>query len=409
MPKTRTHVATDSLEYRDTELVWGEQTVRDIAESIGSTPFYAYSRKRIEARVDEFRAAMPDQLRLHYAMKANPHPDVVRHFATLVDGLDVASAGELEVALGSGADPATISFAGPGKRDFELRAAIQGDVTLNVESASELTRALAIGEELGVRPRIALRVNPEFELKGSGMRMGGYSSQFGIDSEKIPEILNSLDDSRAEFRGFHVYAGSQNLKADAIVESVERTAELVAELAAASPFRIAEVNLGGGIGIPYFPGEQNADLRAIGHGIANAVAELERKLDGPAIVMELGRFLVGEAGIYVTRVLDIKESRGKLFAVCDGGLHHHLAASGNFGQVLRKNYPVVAAKHRERGAITVDVVGPLCTPLDILGSGVEFAGLEVGDLVVVLQSGAYGATASPIGFLSQPGFAEVLV
>ncbi len=170
------------------------------------------------------------------------------------------------------------------------------------------------------------------------------------------------------------------------------------------------LNIGGGFGIPYFPSDVPLDLAPISHNLAALLERAKRALPNAEIVIELGRYLVGEAGIYVCRVIDRKVSRGQVFLVTDGGLHHHLAASGNFGQVLRKNYPVLIG-NRVRGSAReiASVVGPLCTPLDLLADRMDLAKAEEGDLVVVLQSGAYGFTASPLGFLSHPAPREILV
>jgi diaminopimelate decarboxylase len=337
-------------------------------------------------------------------------PDVVRYLAGLVDGLDVASGGELGVALASGMDPAEISFAGPGKTDAELAAATAAGIVVNLESEGEMERLAAIASKSGARPRVAVRVNPDFELKSSGMRMGGGPKQFGVDAERVPEMLARIGTLDLDFRGFHIFSGSQNLRAEAITEAQEKTLELAAKLAADAPAPVRLLNIGGGFGIPYFPGEQALDVAAVGSNLARLLDGLGNRLREAKIVIELGRYLVGEAGVYVCRVIDRKISRGQVFLVTDGGLHHHLAASGNFGQVIRKNYPV-AVGNRMRGDLReiASVVGPLCTPLDLLGDGMEMARADVGDLIVVFQSGAYGLTASPTAFLSHPAPAEILV
>ncbi len=404
----KTHSALEHLNYEGDDLLWGGRRVADLVNEAGATPLYAYDLELMTRRVEELRAALPAEMKIHFAMKANPLPAVVRHMAGIVDGLDVASAGELEVALTTDTDVTDISFAGPGKRDSELESAIDAGITLNVESEGELTRALAIAERLDKRASVALRVNPSFELKTAGMKMGGRPSQFGIDAERIPDVLRRLESENVEFRGFHVFSGSQNLRVDAIRESVQGTVELVRELAAATSLPVPTVNIGGGLGIPYFPGEQPLDLSELRSTYADAYEALTSALGGAEIIIELGRFLVGEAGIYVCRVLDVKESRGKLFTICDGGLHHHLAASGNFGQVIRRNYPVVAVR-RNADSVVTSVVGPLCTPLDLLGDEMPLPSLQPGDLVAVLASGAYGRTASPEGFLSHPSCREIVV
>jgi diaminopimelate decarboxylase len=356
------------------------------------------------------RAALPPGLRLHYAMKANPLPAVVRLLAGLVDGIDVASAGELQVALAAGGRPADISFAGPGKRDTELLAAVRAGVLVNVESPRELPVLAAASQALGLPARVAVRVNPDFELKGSGMKMGGGPKPFGVDAEAVPALLARIGQLGLAFEGFHLYAGSQSLRADAIGQALTLGFELALRLAEFAPSPVLSLNLGGGFGIPYFPGEQRLDLAPVTTVLAGLVDRARQALPQAALVLELGRYLVGEAGVYVARVIDRKVSRGQVFLVVDGGLHHHLSASGNFGQVLRRNHPVAIANRMADARHEVaSVVGPLCTPLDLLADRMPLAVAHEGDLVVVFQSGAYGASASPQAFLGHPACVEVLV
>jgi diaminopimelate decarboxylase len=381
-----------------------------LADRVGQTPFYACDRASLKARVLEIRRVLPPAVKLHYAMKANPMPALVCFMAGLVDGIDVASAGELKVALDAGADPGEISFAGPGKREHELRQAVASGVLVNVESMRELRLLEIIASDLGLPARVALRVNPDFELKGSGMKMGGGPKQFGVDVEHVPEVLAAIGQAGIAFEGFHLFAGSQNLRADSICDAQLKSFELALRLAGAAPGPVRFLNLGGGFGIPYFPGEQRLDLQPIGENLQRLATRAQRELPEASLVIELGRYLVGEAGIYVTRIVDRKVSRGHVFLVTDGGLNHHLSASGNFGQVIRKNYPVtignkVGSAERE----VASVVGPLCTPLDLLADRMELPVAQVGDLVVVYQSGAYGASASPQAFLGHPPCIEVLV
>ncbi|WP_245478954.1 pyridoxal-dependent decarboxylase, exosortase A system-associated [Rubrivivax rivuli] len=396
------------------ELRVGNTPVSRLAARVGQTPFYAYSRELLQARVAQLRAVLPAAVKLHYAMKANPMPAVVQHMATLVEGIDVASAGELKVALDAGANPAEISFAGPGKRDPELVQAVAAGVLVNVESLRELPVLAAASQALGLPARVAVRVNPDFELKGSGMKMGGGPKQFGVDVDVVPELLNFAAREGLAFEGFHLYAGSQNLRAESICEAQQKSYELALRLAQLAHTPVKFLNLGGGFGIPYFPGEQRLDLAPIGANLAALSERAQAELPQAHIVIELGRYLVGEAGVYIARVVDRKVSRGQVYLVTDGGLHHALAASGNFGQVVRKNYPVAvawraagAAGAEEREAASV--VGPLCTPLDLLGDRMELPVAQVGDLVAVFQSGAYGPSASPQGFLGHPACVEVLV
>ena len=405
-----THAKMPQFVLCDDELALGGVTLSRLAARVGQTPFYAYDRALLRERVATLRAALPSAVKLHYAMKANPMPALVGFMAGLVDGVDVASAGELKVALDAGADPQEISFAGPGKREAELRQAVAAGVLINVESLREVGLLGAIAAELGVTPRVAVRVNPDFELKGSGMKMGGGPKQFGVDVEQVPDLLAAIAGAGLAFEGFHLFAGSQNLRAESICEAQLKSYDLALRLAQSAPAPVRFLNLGGGFGIPYFPGEQRLDLQPIADNLERLVARARSDMPEVSLVIELGRYLVGEAGIYVTRIVDRKVSRGQVFLVTDGGLNHHLSASGNFGQVIRKNYPVTignraASSERE----VASVVGPLCTPLDLLADRMELPAAKAGDLVVIFQSGAYGASASPQAFLGHPPCVEVLV
>jgi diaminopimelate decarboxylase len=404
------HAPLDDWPIERHELVVGGVPIARLAARVGRTPFYAYDRTRLDARVAALREVLPAAVKLHFAMKANPMPAVVQHLASRVDGIDVASGRELALALDAGASPLEISFAGPGKSDGELERAVAAGILVNVESMREIERLAEVSRALALPARVAVRVNPDFELKSSGMRMAGGPKQFGIDAERVPVVLAAIAAKDLAFEGFHLFAGSQNLRPDAICEAQIKSYELAVALARSAPSPVKVLNLGGGFGIPYFPGEAPLDLAPIGANLAAIVSRARDDLPAARIVIELGRYLVGEAGVYVCRVVDRKVSRGQVFLVTDGGLHHHLAATGNFGQVLRKNYPVAIgnrmdASTRERAS----VVGPLCTPLDLLADQMDMAVAQPGDLVVVFQSGAYGASASPQAFLSHPHVLEVLV
>jgi diaminopimelate decarboxylase len=307
-------------------------------------------------------------------------------------------------------DPHRISFAGPAKSWAELGCAVAAGVLINLESEAEMERVAIIGAQLGLTPRVAVRINPDFELKYSGMKMGGGARQFGVDEQRVPAMLRRLGQLGLDFIGFHIYSGSQNLSADAISMAQAQSLQLALRLAAAAPGPLRLLNIGGGFGVPYFPGERALDVAAIGDRLEGVLDTLQRAAPGAKLAIELGRYLVAEAGIYVCRIVERKVSRGQVFLIVDGGLHHHLAASGNFGQVIRKNYPVLIGNKVQGDAReTVSVVGPLCTPLDLLADQMEMAKADVGDLVVVLQSGAYGLTASPTAFLGHPAPLEVLV
>jgi diaminopimelate decarboxylase len=382
-----------------------------LAALVGSTPFFAYDRRLITERIELLRSTLPSGIQLSYAVKANPMPAVVQHLSGLVDSFDVASSAEMLVALDTTMPSNRVSFAGPGKTPAELTQAIAAGVTIEMESETEAERVTMIGERLGIRPRVAVRVNPDFQVKGSGMRMGGGPQQFGVDAERVPALVAQLARADVEFLGFHIFAGSQNLNAEILCEAQRKTVELALRLADESPLPIRYLNLGGGFGIPYFEKDQPLDLPAIGENLGGLLADAIRpNLPEARVVIELGRYIVGESGFYITRVVDRKESRGKTFLVVDGGMHHQLAASGNFGQVIRRDYPVaIGDRTGDDATETVSVVGCLCTPLDLLADGATLPRADIGDLVVMFQAGAYGLTASPTAFLSHPAAAEVLV
>lgn len=405
------HPAFGAFGAVDGQLAVGGIPLERLAARVGTTPFFAYDRTLLDARVALLRSTLPPGVELSYAMKANPMPAVVQHLSRLVDSIDVASALELRTALDAGMRPDRISFAGPGKTVAEIHQAVAAGIVIEVESSTEAARVVAAGQELGLRPRVAIRVNPDFAVKGSGMRMGGGPQQFGVDAEDVPALLDDLAATDIDFQGFHVFAGSQNLRADVISEAQRRTVELVLGLAKACPWPVRYVNLGGGFGIPYFERDEPLDLKAVAVNLADLLEEqLQPNLPGARTVIELGRYIVGEAGVYVTRVVDRKESRGQVYLVVDGGMHHQLAASGNLGQAIRRNYPLaIGSRITEPPHAPVNVVGCLCTPLDLLGDKVTLPDADIGDLVVVFQAGAYGLTASPTAFLGHPLPAEVLV
>jgi diaminopimelate decarboxylase len=408
---TSSHPTIQRFLVADGSLHIGGIPVGQLAARAGDTPFFAYERAAISRRIEELRRAFPNGLQLSYAVKANPMPAVVQHLSGHVDGFDVASAGEMAVALDTPMPAERVSFAGPGKTPAELTQAVAAGVTLNVESETEAVRVADAGSRLGVRPRVAIRVNPDFQIKGSGMRLGGGPQQFGIDAEQVPALLRRLAPMELDLLGFHVFAGSQNLHAEILAQAQRKTAELVVRLAGAAPQPVRYVNVGGGFGIPYFERDQALDLAAIGNSLAAVLSEqLRPALPEARIVVELGRYLVGEAGVYVTRIIDRKQSRGRTFLVVDGGLHHQLAVSGNFGQVIRKNYPIAVANRMEAPRTEiVSVVGRLCTPLDLLAHEVPLPRAETGDLLAIFQAGAYGVTASPTAFLGHPAPQELLV
>lgn len=401
------------LQYFDIKngsLLIGGKTCREIAEQTG-TPFYAYDLNVAEKKYEILKNALPPEVKIHYAVKANPHPEIISFFKTLGTGFDVASKGELEKVLKAGADPLTIGFAGPGKQMDELKAACKAGIgSLNAESIAELKRADKIAGSLNKKISVSLRVNPAYELVGSGMRMGGGPKQFGIDQEKIPKVLEMFSKwKNLEFRGFHIFAGSQNLNAESISSSFEKAIEAVISFLPYCPKPPSMVNLGGGFGIPYYKNEEELDIQAVGENLSTSLENAKKNLRGTEFIVEAGRYLVGECGVYVSKVIDIKKSRGETFAVINGGMHHHLAASGNFGQVIKRNFPIIMPDLLNRKSTeTFNIVGPLCTPLDRFASRAVLPEVNINDLIAVLDSGAYGYSASPRSFLSHGAPVEII-
>ncbi|MCW8887359.1 MAG: pyridoxal-dependent decarboxylase, exosortase A system-associated [Motiliproteus sp.] len=410
MIKAKKQHALTWYDTRENEIYLNKIPLSRLAARVGQTPFYAYDRSLLSRRVQELRDTLPSSIKLHYAVKANPMPALVCHMAGLVDGLDVASVKEMHTALNTGTAPEHISFAGPGKSYHEITAAVAAGIVLNVESLEQLKQAAKAGQALNLKPRIAVRINPEFELKSSGMKMTGGAKPFGIDTEQFPLLMEEARKLNIEPEGLHLFTGSQNLNPEALREAQSGVISLAKQLIEEHGLKLRFINIGGGLGIPYFPGEEPLDLQAVANNLEIEASAFSSQHPDIELVIELGRYLVGEAGVYVCSILERKISRGTTYLITDGGLHHHLSNSGNFGQVIRKNYPVLIGNRMDSDDMeTVTIVGPLCTPLDIVANQVDLPHTEVGDLVVVKQSGAYGLSASPTAFLSHPDALEALV
>ena len=380
--------------------------VEALVGEAGGTPLFVYDSRMVADQAARFRAGFPPEVALHYAVKANPYAPLLEAMAAMVDGFDVASAGELGKVAHLGLP---ISFAGPGKRDQELETAIRAGVTINLESEGEAERALAICGREKLTAKLAVRVNPPFGLKGSGQKMGGLPSQFGVDHDRASALVRRIVEGGSNWRGLHIFAGSQALHADALIELQRETIALAASISEEAGHAPPNVNLGGGFGIPYFAKDQRLDVEAVGKALTKSLAERPKILADTEFAIELGRWLVGEAGVYLTRIVARKESRGRIFLVTDGGLHHQLAASGNFGQLLRRNYPVaIASRFGAAPGEEATITGCLCTPLDLIADEALLPRAEIGDLVAIFCAGAYGLSASPTAFLSQPMAREIL-
>lgn len=393
------------------ELYIGGLPVSALAERHG-TPLYVYDRHVLDRKWTILRETFPPKFAIYYSIKANPNRSILQYFVNKGCGLEIASGGEFHQALSAGCPPDKIIFAGPGKTEAELEVVLgKGVGEIHVESLVEAERIDTISRRLGVMCHVALRVNPSGEVQGGAMRMGGKPAPFGIDEEELDGMLDRLlSKASIEICGVHLFVGTQILDHAILISQYRKGVEIARRVAARLGRPLKTVDLGGGLGIPYFCEERELDMEKLHKELTVLMAYLkdDPMFAGTRFVTEPGRFLVGEAGVYVVRIIDIKVSRGKKFLVVDGGMNHHLAASGNLGQTLKRNFPsVILNKVHTSPSETVDVVGPLCTPLDILQRSVILPKAEVGDLIGIFQSGAYARTASPLGFLSHPSPPEV--
>jgi diaminopimelate decarboxylase len=398
---------------RGGELLVGGIPVGELAAR-HDTPLFVYDAAILDRQWRALREALPAPFEIFYSVKANPSQAILRSFLERGCGLEVASGGELSQALAAGCAAERIFFAGPGKTPPELAAALaRGVGEIHVESVVEARRLAALARRARRAPRVALRVNLCAAVEGGGLRMGARPAPFGIDEDRLDEAVDAIRrEPSLDVAGLHLYLGTQILDAGVLVAQYAAGLETARRLAKRLDRPLATIDLGGGLGVPYFEHERRLDLDRLGRGLDRLAEEIaaDPALSGARLVLEPGRFLVAEAGIYVARVTDVKVSRDRTFVITDGGMHHHLAASGNLGQTIKRNFPLAVVNKLDRPAgEVVDVVGPLCTPLDMLARGVRLPPVAVGDLIGVFQSGAYARSASPLGFLSRPAPPEVMI
>lgn len=387
--------------------------VDEIAEQYG-TPFYAYDAGLIRKQLSKLRNCIPDSVGVYYSVKANPNVEIIRCLVDQGTGAEIASGAEYLRARSAGCAPEKIIFAGPGKTEAELKLVVsEGIGEIHLESSEEIERLTKIASELDKKVQVSVRVNPSAAASGGAVRMGGQPSPFGFDEERVDEVVEELrKHPQLEIAGLHMFAGTQILDANVLLGQWKHAFGIAKKLADQTKLQISTIDLGGGLGLPYFQNDDALDLGVLKAGAEELFSEIraDSDLEKTKVVLEPGRFLVGNSGIYVTRVLTVKESRGAIFVVLDGGLSQHLTASGNLGQIIKKNYPFVNASRVDQpDAIVATLCGPLCTPLDTVGRKAKLATTKTDDLVAILQSGAYGLSASPVGFLSHPMPAEVLV
>ena len=393
--------ALNNFTCKGSELLIGGVTMSSLAEKHG-TPLYIYDKEIIKKKYQQLRDKLPKNIKIYYAVKANPNLEIIRVMGEMCAGFDVASAGETERVIQAGIAPEKINFAGPGKTFAELRYAIDNQIgALSIESEQEFEHIRTICKQLGKTANVFVRVNPDFDLSQSGMKMGGGPKQFGVDSKRVPALLKVIKNEKmVNFKGIHIYAGSQNLIADELLQTFEKILEYAISLVEKTGIPLENLNMGGGFGIPYFAHEQELDLAAVGNGLKKLLKQYMPQLAKTSFIIELGRFLVGESGVYLAKVLYRKISKGQVFLITDGGMHHHIAATGNFGQSLvRRPMPITVINKQGYPIEKVHVTGPLCTPLDTFGF-VELPNAQEGDYIAILNSGAYGLSASPVNFLS---------
>ena len=393
---------------------WNSTTfeqLHELAQRYG-TPYFLYDADEVAARIEAVRVALSRRVEVYYAVKANPNLELLRAVRGVAHGLDISSAGELTQASLAGYDMQNVSFAGPAKTKAELTLAIENGVgCISVESLRELVECGRTAEQLGKKASILLRVNPQFLNRSFGMKMSGRSIQFGIDEEDLGFVLEHVKRnlSSLEFRGIHVYAGSQCFEAPGIVAGVQNTLAIAKQIEASTDLVCRVINLGGGFGLSHTEEGHQLNLDKLADELTPVLesfcvsSSVERRL-----IFELGRFLTADAGIYVTRVISAKQSRGKDFFMVDGGLHHHLAASGTFGAAFRANFLLRNLSHPDAPETKCSIAGPSCNPTDLLGVDAELPEPAIGDLIAVLKSGSYGLTASPVLFLGRATPAELV-
>jgi diaminopimelate decarboxylase len=394
----------------DGELLIGERSVSELIGEAGGTPLFVYDNNIIGGQIARLRAAMPDGLALYYAVNANPNEELLNFLGRYVEGFRVVSRGELERLKRANLAGIPMTFAGPGKRDDELEAGITAGATISVESEGEAGRAILAGERVGIRPKLAVRVNPPIAIEDGRVTMGARPSPFGVDAERVPTLVLGLLEAGVDWRGLHIFAAAQCLDDTALIEAHRAIVQCAGEISESLDMPIPELNLGGGFDIPCFDGDQPLDIYRMAGALHETLCQGAKLLATTRISLELGRWLVGEAGVYLTQVLDRTESCGKTFLTTDGGGHHLLRATGCLLERGQGNYPIAVANRFGMPAEEeVTVTGCLATPYDVFGDDVMLPRAEPGDVIAIFSAGAYGLSASPQSWESRPSARELLV
>jgi diaminopimelate decarboxylase len=394
----------------DGQLLIGGYPAEDLVAEAGGTPLFAYDNNIVGAQIARFKGAMADGIALHYSVSANPYQPLLEFLGRYIDGFRIVSMGELKRLEQAQLAGIPMNLAGPGKLDAELEAAVKFGATISVESEGEARRAIRAAERAGIQPKISVRVTPPFGIEGGRVTIGSRPSPFGIDADRVPLVVLGLLEAGVDWRGLHMFAGSQCLDAEALAEVHRVTVAHAGEIAEAIGGPLPELNLGSGFDIACRPGDAPLDIDAVAAALNQTLCNAPRLLATTRFTIELGRWLVGESGVYLTRVVDRTESCGRIFLTTDGGGHHLIGATGGLGERGTANFPIaVAGRFGEAAEEEVTVTGCLCTPFDVLGDQVGLPRAEEGDLIAVFCAGAYSLSASPQAWESRPLAREMLV
>jgi diaminopimelate decarboxylase len=392
------------------ELLIGGISAEEAIADAGGTPVFVYDNNIVGGQIAALRAAMPDGLALYYSVSANPYEPLLNFIGRYVEGFRVVSRGELEHLKRAGLAGIGMTFAGPGKRDDELEAGIAAGATISVESEGEASRAIRAGERTGVQPKLAVRVNPPFSLDHGRVTLGARPTAFGVDAERVPALVEGLIEAGVDWRGLHIFAAAQCLNDSELIDAHKAIIACAGEIAHTLDMPLPELNLGGGFDVPCFAGEQPIDVYRMATALHKTVCSAPELLATTRLSLELGRWLVAESGVYLTRILDRTESCGETFLTTDGGGHHLLGATGCLLERGRGNFPIAVANGFNAPADEqVTVTGCLATPHDVFGDEVMLPRAEPGDLIAIFCAGAYGLSASPQGWESRPPAREIMV
>jgi diaminopimelate decarboxylase len=394
----------------DGQLMIGGRPVEELVAEARGTPLFAYDNNIVGTQLAALRAAMPDGLAVYYSVTANPYEPLLNFLGRYVEGFRVVSSGELEHLKRAGLAGIPMTFAGPGKRDDELEAGIAAGATISVESEGEARRAILAGERVGIQPKIAVRVNPPFTIDNGRVAMGARPTPFGVDAERVPALVHGLIEAGVDWRGLHIFAAAQSLNDSALIQAHKAIIACAGEIADMLALPVPELNLGGGFDVPSLAGEEPLDIYRMARALHETLRTGPELLATTRLSLELGRWLVGESGVYLSRVLDRTESCGETFLTTDGGGHHLARATGCLLEHNHGNYPIaVANRYGAPADEQVTVTGCLATPFDVLGEEVMLPHAEPGDLIAIFCAGAYGLTASPQAWESRPAAREILV